>query len=229
MSRETVDSFAPETIGKQTLEWGCCSGRVIGLRKTSSTHLSSVTSVTQDNTFVSVGSFVIVTTEFFLRGADGSETPFSIAGEDLPLRDGHLVTMIHGKGNEACYVALVNHTTRNWCLWGTMEEFLKVTCGLVQFDWQWISYLLLGGVLIFPALPVVLVLAAILAVVGALLNNAYAAAARQVEARLDGLAGYLLAQDAARGAGAEAGAERPRRRSDRQRATRGARLSEREG
>ncbi len=102
------------------------TGEVISQNKYSETHVSSSGgggSVGPNGGYVSaptVHSRIVTKHEFWIRKEDGSEESIQLSNCDVPLREGHKITLIlagYKGGNHGYYTVLVNHSAnKHWFL-----------------------------------------------------------------------------------------------------------------
>jgi hypothetical protein len=127
-------ALKPLTVNGQEIHWECRSGLVIGLRKYTKTHVSGE----GDRHGVNIRSQTETVTEFFLKGADGSESSHQFSWEDVALRDGHRVSFVYGVGRGPSWVVLVNHDTKQWWEMQFAPDFLYATGAFWKPRFLWL-------------------------------------------------------------------------------------------
>jgi hypothetical protein len=140
------------------VRFSAITGEIAGSSKRSETHVSGSGGGQMP---VSIASSVTVKQEFFIRSDDGSEIPYQLTNLDIPVRDGHRVSMIHGAVNHhSAPVRFVNHATRVFsainpssrCVaeWGFRRLGGRILFGATAF--------VIGAILLDNALPFLLVM-----------------------------------------------------------------------
>ncbi len=113
-----LSPFIPRGAKKKVKFW-TITGEVISSAKRSDTYVRGSTSGYNGQVYGNVNSNVVVAHEFWLRKPDGTEEEVQLRGHDIPLREGHKVTMLlaHPEGEtNSKYVALINHTAGKYWL-----------------------------------------------------------------------------------------------------------------
>ena len=109
--------------GKEVQFWSI-TGKVVSSSKRSETHVNTSYGTARTSSGITysvprVNSDVVVKQEFFLLTEDGKEVPIQLTGYDVPVRDGHTVTMIGGQvpGKGDYWVRMAVHDTgQSWAV-----------------------------------------------------------------------------------------------------------------
>lgn len=126
------------------------TGMVLGARKGIET---TTTTYTQDNRVTGSSSRSVVHDQFFIRTPDGQETDVKLAGVDVAVRDGHLMSAawFNRKGKKGGkYLFLRNHTLQQSRFFETNERHLLG----VRRRYLWLTLLTMLGLTAFLALSV---------------------------------------------------------------------------
>ena len=113
----------PFVYGGKEVQFFSITGRIAGSSKSTETHVSGGGSyVSGGQTRVRpVTTTVVNKQEFFIQLDDGREVPYQLSHSNIPVRDGHIVSMISGTldGRTSTPLRLVNHVTREF--WGVED------------------------------------------------------------------------------------------------------------
>src|SRR5947209_6499558 len=126
----------PFVYGGKEVQFFSITGRIAGSSKSTETHVSGGGSyVSGGQTRVRpVTTTVVNKQEFFIQLDDGREVPYQLSHSNIPVRDGHIVSMISGTldGRTSTPVRLVNRVTREF---GGVEEtdICLVRCNFIRF------------------------------------------------------------------------------------------------
>ena len=135
MSDISVD---PTIIRGTSISWKLTTGPVMGLKKFG--RAIEIVGAADTNTIgTSRRAQINVVTEFLIQNQSGVEVAFqSDQLDEVVLRDGHQVTAVSARGLGGwCWVALVNHDTRQWFVVKETNVILR-RLGLVGGSKWWL-------------------------------------------------------------------------------------------